>query len=131
MLFAKATIVWLMFAVIAIMAGAMRVTLLVPWLGEQTAHVVGTIFGSALIFSACLATIHWLRLESNREAWMVGILWLLVTVCFEFLFGHYVMNHTWTKLLADYDIFRGRIWILVLFLQLVSPALASKIRGIL
>ena len=31
-------------------------------------------------------------------------------VTFEFGFGHYVAREPWAKLLADYDVRRGRIW---------------------
>jgi len=37
-----------------------------------------------------------------------------LTVAFEFLAGHYVFGTPWHQLVADYNIFRGRIWVLVL-----------------
>jgi hypothetical protein len=32
-----------------------------------------------------------------------------------------VFGNTWERLLADYDVLRGRIWVLVLLANLVSP----------
>jgi hypothetical protein len=29
---------------------------------------------------------------------------------FEFLVGHYVMGHPWSRLLHDYNILAGRLW---------------------
>ena len=44
-----------------------------------------------------------------------------LTVAFEFLAGHYVFGNSWERLIADYDVFRGRIWILVLLMNLLAP----------
>jgi hypothetical protein len=40
---------------------------------------------------------------------------------FELLAGHYVFGNSWEKLLADYNLFRGRIWVLVLIVILFAP----------
>jgi hypothetical protein len=40
---------------------------------------------------------------------------------FELLAGHYVFGNSWEKLLADYNLFRGRIWALVLIIILFAP----------
>ena len=50
------------------------------------------------------------------------------TIMFEFLFGHYVMGHSWDSLWADYHIFQGRLWPLVLMVTLFGPLVARKIR---
>ena len=49
---------------------------------------------------------------------MAGIMWVALTVAFEFLAGHYVFGNSWKRLTADYNVFRGRIWILVLLTAL-------------
>ena len=40
---------------------------------------------------------------------------------FEFLAGHYVFGNSWERLIADYNVFRGRIWILVLAANIFAP----------
>jgi len=60
------------------------------------------------------------------NAIMIGILWILMTVAFEFLAGHYLFGTSWEKIIADYNIARGRIWILVLVATLISPILAAN-----
>jgi len=44
-----------------------------------------------------------------------------MTVCFEFIFGHYVAGHSWSKLVYDYNIFAGRIWGLLLVWITTAP----------
>jgi hypothetical protein len=40
---------------------------------------------------------------------------------FEFGFFHYVMHEPWEKLLADYNIFQGRLLMVVWLTTLCSP----------
>ena len=44
-----------------------------------------------------------------------------LTVSFEFGFGRLVMKHSWERLLHDYNILEGRVWILVLLWTLLAP----------
>jgi hypothetical protein len=44
-----------------------------------------------------------------------------LTVAFEFFAGHYAFGNSWERLIADYNVFRGRIWILVLLANFFAP----------
>jgi hypothetical protein len=46
-----------------------------------------------------------------------------LTVLFEFIFGRLVMKHPWSKLLADYNLLAGRLWLLVLLWLVIAPVL--------
>ena len=69
-------------------------------------------------------------IESLTQAWTIGFCWLIMTVIFEFGFGHYVAGHDWEQLFADYNFFKGRVWLFFLIwvtaLPLVVFKLASK-----
>ena len=52
---------------------------------------------------------------------LLGIAWVALSVAFEFLAGHYVFGNSWERLFADYNVFRGRIWIMVLVANLFAP----------
>lgn len=43
------------------------------------------------------------------------------TIAFEFLFGHYVDGASWQELLADYNLFAGRLWPIVLASIAAAP----------
>jgi hypothetical protein len=64
-------------------------------------------------------------MKAVRDAFLVGLLWVVLTVAFEFLAGHYIFGNSWETLLADYNVFRGRVWLLVLLTNLLAPLLAS------
>jgi hypothetical protein len=65
-------------------------------------------------------------LTSTADAVRVGALWVVMTVGFEFGFGHYVDGAPWSALLADYDLTRGNLWILVLMTMGAAPVLARR-----
>ena len=59
----------------------------------------------------------------------IGLVWFLLTVAFEFTFGHYVAHHSWGKLFQDYNLLAGRLWVLVLLAVALLPIIVFKIRS--
>jgi hypothetical protein len=58
------------------------------------------------------------------KLWLTNVLivscfWVGLTVLFEFVFGHYVLGNSWDVLLADYRIWQGRLWSLVLISEAI------------
>lgn len=128
-MFRKAFAVWLLLLVLAVLNGAARTFFIEPRIGGQAGHVAGTLILCALIFLVAGATIGWMGIGSPKEAFAVGLAWLLLTVAFEFLAGRYLFRTSWDVLLADYDLAGGRIWILVLLSNLAAPAFWFQLKG--
>jgi hypothetical protein len=128
-MFLRGLAIWIALLVLAVVNGALRESVLELRMGEQLAHVVSTIILSGAIFIAALFTILWIGAQNAYEAFLVGILWVLLTVAFEFFAGHYLFGSSWQSLIADYNLFRGRIWLLVLLTNLLAPALAFYARA--
>jgi len=57
----------------------------------------------------------------------MGACWTAMTIAFEFGFGHYIMGNSWGKLLADYNFFAGRLWVLVLLAVLAGPSITCPL----
>jgi hypothetical protein len=123
--------VWLLLAVLAIMNGAFRAAVLIPRVGESAGHVISTLTLSLLILATTWLTIRWIRPATLNDAVLIGFLWLALTVLFEFGAGHFLFQQPWERLIADYNLARGRIWILVLIVTLKAPVIAAKARGLL
>jgi hypothetical protein len=118
----RALLVWLLLLVVVVLLGALRTALLEPRVGEPAAHVVGTLVVVGVFLTVIWFAAPWLSPGLQTGALLkVGILWVLLTVSFEFVFGHYVMGNPWSKLLADYNLLAGRLWVLVLLTLLVGP----------
>lgn len=48
-------------------------------------------------------------------------------LAFEFVFGRYVAGHSWARLMADYNILAGRLWVFFLLWMLVMPFVIFKL----
>ena len=112
---------WIPMVVIAIANGVLREGWYGKHLSELRAHQVSTVSG-VLLFGVYIWVL--LRLwspASAGQALTIGLLWLGMTVAFEFLFGYYVMKRPWSDLLHDYDLFAGRVWVVVLVWVTIAP----------
>lgn len=127
LLYFKAFGIWVALAISAIIVAIFRNGVLLPLLGEQSAHQIGTLIFLIVQFLIIYLFIKRINLKENRSALFIGIFWLILTIIFEFLFGHYVMGHPWERLFADYNILRGRLWSFVLLNDLLAPIISNKI----
>ena len=125
----RAILVWLLLLVIAIVSGGIRNSVLEPRVGEQTAHVLGTLAVVAILAGAIFLLTPWIMpLRNERSLISLGAGWVAATVAFEFVFGHLVMGHSWNRLTHDYNIFAGRLWPLVLVTVLLMPLITGVLR---
>ncbi len=124
-----ATLAWLGFAVLAVACGALRVLFLEPLTGEPVAHVVGTLFVCALVLYCIARFVRWTNLRARGRLMALGLFWTILTVCFEFGFGHYLRDLSWERLLADYNLLAGRIWVLLLLTLYAGPRLVARWRN--
>jgi hypothetical protein len=83
---------------------------------------------SVIIFSIVLFVIRWFPVRNLSGLWILGLFWTALTIAFEFSFG-YFRGLSWEAMLSDYNILKGRLWVLVLLTTLISPLLVSKLRG--
>lgn len=117
----RALFAWLGLLVLAVGNGAWRESTLIPRFGPTAGHQLSTVALSALILGAGWPLTRWVAPTGDQEAWLVGGIWLGLTLVFEFLGGHFVFGRSWSELLADYDLTRGRIWPLVLIVTTLAP----------
>ena len=128
--FLRACGVWVLLVVLAILNGAMRENLFVPLLGQSRALPLSGISLSILVFLISVLLVPFLGVVIPSHYWLVGGMWVLMTVLFEFSFGHYMMGKSWLVLLEAYNLLEGNLWIVVLITTAVSPYLAAKLRGL-
>jgi hypothetical protein len=116
---------WLVLAAIATAAGISRERWLVPLLGESRAHQVGTLLVATAFWVAIAFYVRRTQPRPN-EAVLVGAGWLLGAVAFEFGFGHYVDGLPWDRLLADYDLTKGRLLLLLWLTVAMAPSVLAR-----
>ena len=118
---------WLGGPVIGIANGVTRELVYADRVGDLTAHQISTATGVGLF-----ALYFWILqrrwpLPTTRAALAAGGVWLVLTVAFEFGFGHWGDGKSWGELLADYNVLKGHLWPLVLAWLLVGPAVARRV----
>jgi hypothetical protein len=127
----RAFVIWCAFVPVAILNGAIRDLWIAPETGAAAAHVISTLTLCLAIVALASVTIAWMRPFDAHAAFRIGAWWLVLTLAFEFLAGHFVFGTPWGQLLADYDVSRGRIWILVPLTTAVAPGVAARLRSLL
>ena len=123
----KYLLAWFLLAIVATANGVVRQSSYGKTISDLAAHQISTVTG----ILATGAVVWWLSriwpIESSRQAWTIGVIWLILTIGFEFGFGHFVAGHSWEKLLADYNILNGRVWSLFLVWVAVMPFVFFKL----
>lgn len=126
-MYLRSALVWLVFSVVAFASGALRQAVLVPVLGEHPAHQVGSIIAAAAMAGVAVWFIRRLR-PTRAEALTIGALWVAMSVAFEVGYFRFGVGASWGRLIHDYNVFQGRLWLLVLLVQLVTPSLVVRRR---
>jgi len=126
----RAFVVWVVLATAMVALGTVRERLLIQRLGELPAHRLSCFVGSLLILAVGYAALPWLGvLDAPARQMKVGAFWLLLTLPFELIFGHWVAGQSWSRLLENYNLLHGKLFILILALVLLAPRLAGLLHA--
>lgn len=127
----KAAAIWFVIAILAIGNGAIRESILVPHIGQSLALPVSAISLSIIVFVVTYLSFPFFGKNDSRAYFLIGLQWVLMTLIFEFMFGHYVMGKSWSSLVQVFNIMNGDLFIIVLAVSLISPLFVAKIKGAL
>lgn len=119
---------WLVLVVLMVLNGIARQALLATVLSPLRAHQVSSIAGIGIILAASWLLVPWVGARSVRQQLRLGFAWVVGTVAFEFVFGHWAVGHSWRHLAADYDLLAGRLWPLVLLATGLAPRFIGALR---
>jgi hypothetical protein len=131
LLIVRVVLTWFLFIPIAIINGAVREKFYKSYVGDLPAHQISTV-----IASVAFITLSYFMLRSVisnvdiRDLFMIGLFWVLLTMVFEFGFGHYVDRVSWARLFADFNFFKGRVWGLFLLIIFLSPYIVKILKTV-
>ena len=125
----KAGMIWVIIALFAIINGIFRENVLVSILGENIAISVSGITLSIIIFIVTYISFPLFGKHHALTYFFIGLQWVIMTLLFEFLFGHYVIGKPWSAIFQIFNIMRGNLFIIVLIVSLFSPLLVAKIKN--
>lgn len=118
---------WILMAVVAVLNGIFRETVIIPKTGEYQGHVAST----ALLVAAILTISYgyFTSTDTNYTRWellFIGVAWTILTIGFEFLVG-YVEGTPVEETISQYNLFAGQVWIAVPVTLLTAPLLFGAI----
>jgi hypothetical protein len=119
---------WFGMMALAVVNGVVRESFYRGAVGELRAHQISTLTLLVLIFAYVWIITGWWPAVSGEQAWWIGLMWMLMTVTFEFGMGRFISGKPWKELLLDYNVLRGRVWILIPLGTLVIPWLVYVIK---
>jgi len=113
---------------IAIGNGALRQTTFGKVMPELHAHQLSTLIGSVVIGAFIWFVINAWPPSSSRKAIAIGIVWMCLTVAFEFFMGLVLLGRPLAQVLGDYDLLSGRVWLLFLLWLAIAPWLFHSLK---
>lgn len=123
----RAVLTWIPMVGIAVANGLLREALLNHYLEERPARQVSTL----LLLSFFALYIGWVSarwpLATPQEAVITGLIWLVLTLLFEFGLGR-AGGQSWKAMLEEYNLLAGKIWVLVPLWVAIAPYFFFRLR---
>jgi hypothetical protein len=118
---------WFGATLIGIVNGSLRRAVYEDRAGRMGAHYISTAILLVLLgaYMALLAR-RW-PIPTRRAALSIGATWTALTVVFEFGFGRYAAGEPWSKLVEQYDLSRGYVWLAIPLWTAVGPTAIRRL----
>ena len=118
---------WLGGSVLGVLNGAARELFYRDLVGDVPAQYISTSTLVALLgLYISMLERRW-PIPTRDTALWIGGAWVVLTILFEFAFGHYVVGKSWSELLESYNLADGQVWSLVVVWMGVAPVLSREL----
>jgi hypothetical protein len=124
----RALLLWLLLIAAEIVHGIARAIFLVPFVGDSRSSQIGVFTGSLIILAIALVFVRWIGASRSSQLLGIGLLWGVMTLAFEILFGRFVVGATWERIASDYNVLEGGL--MPLGMLAMSPWITGKMRGV-
>lgn len=121
----RSLLVWLCFIPVAILNGGLRQYVLDRWLGEVGANALSGVLLSLFILLISGLLLPRIAKYNRKESYQIGIVWMLLTIGFEFTFG-LTSGISFQELLSAYNPMTGNLWLLVVVTTFGAPRLVYE-----
>jgi len=121
----KSIFIWLSIIPLAILNGGLRDLVLTPLISRAYSLPLSGITLCLVIFIVSLIFIPRLGRGTERDYIKMGLLWMVLTICFECALG---MDRPFSEMIEAYDITTGNLWLLVVLFVGIVPWLIKKIK---
>jgi hypothetical protein len=126
----KSLLIWLAIIPLAILNGALREGIINPLIGVEYGLPLSGILLCLIIFALCYFCIPRIGNGTSKKYRIIGLLWVILTVIFETVFG-LLTGKTLSELIKAYDFTTGNLWLLVVLFIGTAPWLIAKMRKLI
>ena len=122
----RVLLVWVLLAVLMSVNGVFREAVLVPQAGRAAADIISAALGIGIILGTTGFFFRRLRGEPASRLATISVLLVALTVLFELVVGHWVDGKSWSELAANYALWEGRLWPILLLVLALTPFLWAR-----
>ena len=122
----KLLVAWLIILPCMVANGIFRELIIKRFTPAQVAEVISAATGIAIVLGVTRFTLRPLAGKSATDLVSASVTLVLLTIVFEFVFGHYVDRKSWSDLVANYAIWHGKLWPIVLAVIAFTPFLWGR-----
>lgn len=124
----KIILYWFIFVFEAILNGIFREEVLNNLFDEKVALILSGICLILIISITIYFIVPGLKHPNFKAYIFVGFFWLILTLIFEYSFGYYVLNKSFSEINEIYNIADGNLFSLVLLITAFLPLIMGKYR---
>ncbi len=124
----RAFSVWLLIIFAESIHGTIRQVFLAPLIGDFNARRIAVFTAMILIFFIAYFFIRWINTSSVKSLFAIGLMWVILTILFEFALGIFIFGYSRERMFEDYDLSRGGLMGFGLLFMFFAPLLAAKVR---
>ncbi len=117
--------------VAAIINGMIRDKVIKQLIGEALSLFISGITLSGMVFLIAFLFVPHIGLSNPSSYMLVGLSWLGLTLAFEYLFGHYVLGKPWREINQVFNLAKGNLFTIVVFVTAISPWLVAKLKNLI
>jgi hypothetical protein len=74
---------------------------------DRPSNQIGVGAGSLISLAIALVFVRWIGASRSSQLLGIGVLWAVLTLAFEIVFGRFVVGASWERQLADYNVLQG------------------------
>ena len=120
-------LLWLPMIAIALANATFRELVIVNFYQVQTAHQLSTVSLIILCTIYIWSIFPYLKVNSTRQSLFIGLVWVLLTILFEFTLGIFT-SQSWESMLDAYNLLSGNIWTVFLVFLFLTPYILFTIK---
>ena len=126
MSFAKLVKAWLIILPFMIVNGIFRELVMKQLVPAQVAEIMSVAIAIAILLVLTRYLLRPLAGKSVPQLVRASVTLVVMTVAFEFVFGHYVDQKSWSELAANYEVWNGKLWPVALAVIAFVPFLWGR-----